>query len=91
MVFGTNHSLSARPELNLKLTNVAVEPIEETRLLGVILDKLSWVRHIDCLVVKLGRDISIFFDITLDQTSLAESSLITSRLLFIWSNAPRRI
>jgi hypothetical protein len=43
IVFGTNHSLSSRPQLN----GVAVEQVEETKLLGVTLDcELSWSKHI---------------------------------------------
>ena len=38
IVFGTNHSLNYRPQLNLVLNGVAVEQVEETKLLGVALD-----------------------------------------------------
>ena len=42
IVFGTNHSPSSRPQLNLVMYGVAVEKVEETKLLGVTLDcKLS--------------------------------------------------
>ena len=60
IVFGTNHSLSARPQLNLVMNGVAVEQVEETKLLGVTLDcKLSWSKHIDSMVVKMGRLLSV--------------------------------
>jgi hypothetical protein len=37
-----------------------VEIVELTKLLGVILDwKLSWSKHIDITVAKMGRSISI--------------------------------
>ena len=35
IVFGTNHSLSSRPLLNLVMNGVAVEQVEETKLLGI--------------------------------------------------------
>ena len=35
IVFGTNHSLSSRPQLNLVMNGVAVEQVKETKLLGV--------------------------------------------------------
>ena len=31
IVFGTNHSLSSRPQLNLVMNGVAVEQVEETK------------------------------------------------------------
>ena len=76
IVFGTNHSLSARPQLNLVMNDVAVEQVEETKLLGVTLDcKLSCSKHIDSMVVKMGRGLSIlkrcsFFDTTLHKQVL---------------------
>ena len=38
IVFGTNQSLSSRPQINLGMNGVAVEQVEETKLLGVNLD-----------------------------------------------------
>ena len=60
IVFVTNHSLSSGPRLNLEMHGVAVEQVEVTQLLGVPLDcKLSWSKHIDSTVVKMGRDLSV--------------------------------
>jgi hypothetical protein len=36
IVFGTNHSRSARPQLNLVMNGVAVEQVEETKLLALL-------------------------------------------------------
>ena len=38
IVFGTKHSLGSKPQLNLVLNNVAVEQVQETKLLGITLD-----------------------------------------------------
>ena len=60
IVFGTNHSLCSRPQLYLVMHCVAGEKVEEIKLLGVALDcKLSWSKHIDSMVVKMGRDLSL--------------------------------
>ena len=60
IVFGTNHSLNSRPLLNLVMNGVSVEQVEETKLLGITLDcKLSWSKHIDSMVVKMGRGLAI--------------------------------
>jgi hypothetical protein len=43
IVYGTDNFLSSRPQLNLVMNDVAVEQVEETKLLGITLDcKLSW-------------------------------------------------
>ena len=48
IVFGPNHSLSSRPQLNLVMNGVSVEQVEETKLLGVTLDsKLLLSKHIE--------------------------------------------
>lgn len=60
IVFGTKYSLRSKPQLNLSLNNVAVEQVQEIKLLGVTLDSiLSWSEHIDLLVQKMGRNISV--------------------------------
>ena len=60
IVFGTNHFLSYRPQLNLAMNDVAVEQVEEIKLLGVTLDcKLSWSRLIDVIVVTMGSILSV--------------------------------
>jgi hypothetical protein len=42
------------------MNGVAVEQVEETKLLGVTLDcKLSWSKQTDSMVVKMGRGLSI--------------------------------
>ena len=60
IVFGKNHSLSARPQLNLVMNCVAVEQVKVTKLLGVTLDcKLPWSKHIDVTLVKMGRGLAV--------------------------------
>lgn len=84
IVFGTNHSLCSRPQLNLILNNVAVEQVEERKLLGVILDfKMLWTRHKDSLVVQMGRNISVIkrcSALVTPHLSPADCSFISSRL-----------
>jgi hypothetical protein len=54
IVFGTNHSLNPKPQLNIVMNNVEIEPVELTKLLGVTLDcKLSWSKHVDGTVAKI--------------------------------------
>ena len=42
------------------MNDVEIEQVEVTKLLGVTLDcKLSWSKHIDAVVAKMGRSLSI--------------------------------
>ena len=42
------------------MNNVEIEQVEETKLLGVTLGcKLSWLKHIDSTVARMGRRLSI--------------------------------
>jgi hypothetical protein len=51
IVFGTNHSLNPKPQLNIVINHVDIEQVGMTKLLGVTLDcKLSWSKHIDATV-----------------------------------------
>ena len=46
--------------LHLVMDNVEIEQVEMTKLLGVTLDcKLSWSKHIDTTVAKMGRSLSV--------------------------------
>ena len=56
IVFGTNHSLNHKPQLNIAMNNVEIELVEEIKLLGVTLEsKLLWSKHIDAAVARIGR------------------------------------
>ena len=60
IVFGANHSLNPKPQLNRVINHVEIEQVKMTKLLGVTLDcKLSWSKHIDTVVAKIGRSLSI--------------------------------
>ena len=56
IVFGTNNSLNPKPQLNLVMNNVEIEQVEETKRLGLTLEcKLSWSKHIDTTIARMGR------------------------------------
>ena len=49
-----------KPQLNLVINNVEIKQVEMTTLLGITLDcKLSWSKHIDAVVAKMGRSLSV--------------------------------
>ena len=92
IVFGSNHSLGFRPQLNLVMNDKTVEQVEETKLsrkyitklLGVILDcKRSWSKHIHRFNGCKDRERSVcnkemlcFFDTTRHKASAAGSSFV---------------
>ena len=60
IVFGTKHSLNPKAQLNLVISHVEIVQVEMTKLFGVTRDcKLSWSKHIDAVVAKTGRSLSI--------------------------------
>ena len=60
IVFGTNHSLNPKSQLNLVMNNVEIEQVEVNKLLGVTLNcKLSWSKYVDTTVANMGRRLSI--------------------------------
>jgi hypothetical protein len=60
IVYGTNHSLNPKPQLNLVINHVEIEQVEVIKLLGVTLDcKLSLSKHVDTTVATMGRSLSI--------------------------------
>ena len=60
IIFGTTHTLQLQPELNLVINNVPVKQVQETKLLGVVLDKkLLWTKQIDKMVSKMGSAVSV--------------------------------
>ena len=77
---------------------VAVEQVEETKLLGVTLDcKLSWSKHIDSMVVNMGRGLSVIKRCSAFLTPHSKKqvlqALVLSHLdycLVMWSSAARK-
>ena len=60
IVFGTKHSLNPKPQLRLLINNAEIEQVGMNKLLGATLDcKLSWSKHINAVVAKMGRSLSI--------------------------------
>ena len=75
IVFGTNHSLNPKPQLRLVMNNVEIEQVEVTKLLGVTLDcKMSWSKHIETTVSKMGRSLSTIKRCSAFLTALSTST-----------------
>lgn len=76
------------------LNNVAVEQIEETKLLAVILDcTLSWTGHIDSVVVNISVIKSCLSFLTPQLTKQVFQNLVLSHLDYcskIWSGATKK-
>ncbi|KAK6320212.1 hypothetical protein J4Q44_G00093190 [Coregonus suidteri] len=98
IVFGSKHSVRPKPQLELWIKGVTIEQIEEAKLLGIALDgQLSWSSHVDKVVVKMGRGMSVIkiFSAFLTQKStvLVVQALVLSHIDYcpvIWSSAAKQ-
>ena len=82
IVFGTNHSLNTKPQLNLVINSVEIEQVELTNLLRVTLDcELSWPKHIDTIVTKMGKSLSIIKRCSTFLTALSTRQLLHALVL----------
>jgi hypothetical protein len=95
IVFGTNHSLNPKPQLNLVMNHVEIEQFEVTKLIGVTMDcKLSWSKHIDTAVAKMGISLSIRKCCSVFLTTLTTRQVLQALVLshmdycsIVWSGA----
>ena len=97
IVFGTNQSLNPKSQLNLIINNVEIEQVEVTKLIGVTLDcKLSWSKHIDTTVARIGRSTSIIMRCSTFLTALSTRQVLQGVVLWhldycsvVWSGATK--
>ena len=83
IIFGSNHSLRAEPEFRLCIDGISIKQVKVTKLLGVTLDdKLSWSKHINSIVNKMGKALAVVRrcrnHLTPDLRILVVSSLVLS-------------
>jgi hypothetical protein len=94
----TNHSLNLKPHLNLLLNNVAIEKVEEAKLLGVTLDRKLSCQNRYSMVTKMGRSLSMIrrcsaFLIS-QWTRQVLQTLVLSHLDYcpvVWSGAAKKV
>jgi hypothetical protein len=61
---------------------VEIEQVEVTKLLGATLDcKLSWSKHVDTTVAKMGRSLSITKHCSVFLTTLSTSQILQALVL----------
>ena len=69
---------------NITLNDFKLERKSSTKFLGIIIDgKLSLRDHINCLVVKLSRDVAL---LSVGSYSLPQSCLLTLYYAFFYSH-----
>ena len=60
IVFGSKLKMKNKPLLNLLVKETPIQQVEETKLLGIILDsKLTWSKQVDKTVAAMGRSLSV--------------------------------
>jgi hypothetical protein len=87
--------MNQNPVINIQINNVNIKQVHETKLLGVTVDsRLSWKTHINNIIAKMGRGISIMkrhaIFLTSNIMNYAMKALILTYLDYcpaVWSNA----
>ena len=60
ILFGSRHRLAKNPELKLVINVTNIEQVDSIKLLGLTIDSsLSWSKHINNIVVKMGNGIRV--------------------------------
>ena len=75
-----------------------IEQVEVTKLLGVTLDcKLSWSKHIDSMVAKMGRGLAVIKRCSAFLTPHSKKQVLQALVLsnlgycpVVWSSAARK-
>ncbi len=99
MVIGSNYSLQSNPKLDLSVKNMFIKQVEEIKLLGVITDdKLSWDKHIQKIVMKMGNTLSMIKRCSKFLTQVIRKKVVQALALshldygsIVWSNASHGI
>ncbi len=98
IVFGSNYSLRSEPELKLFINNTPIQQVKETKLLGITPDnRLSWSKHIDTIVKRMGKTLAVLRRcktyLTPHLTKLVLNTLVLSHLDYsqvTWANATKK-
>ena len=98
LVICSDHAQKKEHLLNISLEGVPIEQVKEARLLGVTIDeRLSWATHINNIITKMSRSISIIrrsaYFLTNTTIKQVIQSLVLSHLDYcpaIWSNASKQ-
>ena len=80
------------------MNNVATEQVEETKLLVVdLVSNLSWSKHIDSMVTKMGRGLSMISRCSAFLISQSTRQVLQALVLFqlddcpvVWSGATKK-
>lgn len=60
ILFGSNIKLKENPKLKIVINSTTVSQVEDTKLLGVILDStLKWSKHIEGMAAIMGRQLAL--------------------------------
>lgn len=97
-MLGSRYILRSNPELHLVLQGANIEQVREAKLLGVIIDEtLLWSSHINKIVSKMSRNISMIRRaahlLSGSTVQLVLQSLVLSCLEYcptIWSSASKQ-
>lgn len=98
ILFASSWNLKAKPQLKLSVDGTMITQVEETKLLGVIIDsRLQWSKHIEHIVSVMGRELSVIRRcanyIPQHLLPVVIKTVVLSHLQYcpmVWSSAPKK-
>ena len=97
ILIGSKHQLEANPKLNLSIDNIHIEQVYEVKLLGITIDNaMSWSKHIDNIVCRMGRGVAVVRRVSRYMTVEIRRQVLNAIVLslldycfIVWSSASK--
>ena len=97
ILLGSKHQLEENPKLDLFMNNIQIEQVYEVKLLGITIDNLmTWSKHIDNIVSRMGRGVSVVRRVSSSLTVEIRKQVLNAIVLslmdycfVVWSNASK--
>ena len=98
ILFGSKHQLQQNPKLDLFIDNTQIEQVHEVKLLGITIDnQMTWSKHIDNIVCRMGRGVAavrrVSTCLTVETRKQVLNAIVLSLMdycFIVWSSASKR-
>ena len=97
ILLGSKHQLECDPKLDLFIDNIQIEQVYVVKLLGITIDnQMSWSKHIDNIVSRMGRGVCMVRRVsrflTVETRRQVLNAIVLSLLDYcfvVWSDASK--